>query len=623
MRLVRFTSLFAALLLVSAAASAAAPIRIAVDATDAPRDVIHSHLTIPVAPGPMTLWYPKWIPGEHGPTGPIVQVAGFRISANGQTLPWSRDLTEMYEMHVDVPAGVSSIDVDFDFLDPVGTGMYSGGGSMTPQLAVISWNALLVYPAVKTSDDLTYEASLRLPAGWKYATALTTTSTDGNLIRFAPMTMTHLVDSPVLAGAHMRQMTLPASKSPFRHTINLAADGEDALQTPKDFAASYGRLVDETRALFGAEHYRHYDWLVTLSDSVEHFGLEHHESSDDRTSEDLLQDEAGRRSMAGLLAHEYVHSWNGKYRRPAGLATPSYEQPMTGELLWVYEGLTTYLGTVLPARSGLWTQEYYRDEIARIVSVYGNRAGRSWRSLEDTAIAAQILYGAPGEWQAYRRSVDFYDESVLLWLDVDMTIRRMTGNKRSLDDFCRRFHGGADGDPVVKPYTFDDVVAALNDVVANDWGTFLRQRIRSTTSAPLGGLETSGWRVVYNDTPNAAIEDEAKRNKSADYTNTLGFSVTESGRVRDVIPGSLAARAGMSPGSQLIAINSRRYTAEALKNAVRDSATATAPIQVIFEEGDFINTGSLDYRGGLRYPHLERIPSSPDWLSLQASPIAK
>ncbi len=622
MRLTRIALTFVSTLLLAAAAIAAEPVRITVDATDAPRDVLHARVTIPATAGPLSLFYPKWIPGEHGPTGPLVQTAGLRVTSGGQTLRWSRDLKEMYEIHVDVPSGASDVTVDMDWLDPVGTGQYSGGGSMTPQLAMVSWNSVLWYPAVKSSDDLTYEATLRVPNGWKYATGLTTTATNGNDIRFEPVSLTRLVDSPVLIGSIFKKIDLPAS-GPYRHTIDIAADSEAATVTPADFAATYGRLVDEARAMFGAEHYRHYDWLVTLSDNVQHFGLEHHESSDDRTSEDILSDEDKRRGLAGLLAHEYVHSWNGKYRRPSGLATANYDVPMTGELLWVYEGLTHYLGKLLPYRSGLWTAEYYRDSLALTASELSSNAGRSWRPLEDTAVEAQILYGAPQAWSAYRRGVDFYEEGVLLWLDADMTIRKLTGNKRSLDDFCRRFHGGTNGDPVVKPYTLDDVVRALNDVVPNDWASFLNQRIRSTISAPLGGIETSGWRLAYSDQPNPVLEAGEKRAKSADYGSTLGFWISDEGRISDVIPGSPAAKAGIVPGARLIAIDGRRFKPELLKTAVRESKNATAPMQVIFGSGEFVKSTAIDYHGGFRYPHLERIPNTPDWLTELGKALAK
>ncbi|HEX9163745.1 MAG TPA: PDZ domain-containing protein [Thermoanaerobaculia bacterium] len=623
MRLTRVLFSFVLTFVAAAVLFAADPIRITIDATDAPHDVLHSRLTIPATAGPLTLYYPKWIPGEHGPTGPIVQTAGLHIAANGQAISWSRDPREMYAMRVDVPSGANSITVDMDFLDPVGTGQFSGGGSMTPRLALVSWNSALLYPAAKSSDDVQYEPVLRIPNGWKYATALTTVSSNGSEIHFEPVTLTHLIDSPVLIGSILRKIDLPVSNSPYRHTINIAADSDAAVVTPDDFAAMYGRLADEARALFGAEHFRHYDWLVTLSNNVEHFGLEHHESSDDRTREEILADADSRRDLAGLLAHEYVHSWNGKFRRPAGLATANYEQPMTGELLWVYEGLTQYIGKLLDYRSGLWTPEYYREALALTASDLTPNAGRAWRPLEDTAVEAQLLYGSPREWSAYRRSVDFYEEGVLLWLDTDMTIRKLTGNKRSLDDFCKRFHGGSDGDPVVKTYTFDDVVRALNDVAPNDWASFLNQRLHSLTSAPFGGIEMSGWRVIFNDQPNEAQSGPEKRNKSASYATSLGLWVGEEGRVSDVIPGTPAAKAGIVPGAMIVAVNGRKFTPEVLRNAVRDSKNASGPMQIIVSSGDFFTTASVDYRNGARFPHLEKIPNTPDWLSELGKPLAK
>ena len=612
-----------ALLIALATAVSASPIRVTVDATDAPRRVLHTHLSIPAAAGPLTLYYPKWIPGEHGPTGPLVQLVGLHITSGSQTLQWQRDPVEMYAFHVDVPKGATSVEADFDYLDPVGSGQFSGGGSMTPRLAMISWNDVLLYPAAKSSEDVTYEPALRLPAGWKYATALTATSTTGDAVHFEPVTLTRLVDSPVLSGQFVRPVELPSKTSKLRHTVDLVADSEAATVTPDDFAAQYASLVDEAHTMFGAEHYRHYDWLVTLSDSTAHFGLEHHECSDDRTDENILESDKTRRRLAGLLSHEYMHSWNGKYRRPAGLATSNYEKPMEGGLLWVYEGLTTYLGDLLATRSGLWTPEYYRESLASIASNLSMNAGRSWRPLEDTAVEAQVLYGSPREWASYRRGVDFYEEGLLVWLDTDMTIRKLTGNKKSLDDFCKKFHGGPDADPGVHPYTFDDIVKTLSEVVPNDWAGFLNQRLHSTTAAPLGGIEGSGWRLVYSDKPNEAEIPALNRPSGASYLSTLGFSVNATGRVSDVMPGSPAAKAGLTPGSTLIAVNGRHFTTDALKNIVRDSSKASGPIQVIYSTEDFVSTGTIDYHGGLRYPHLERVASAPDWLAELTKPLAK
>jgi predicted metalloprotease with PDZ domain len=620
MRRLRVLLFCTALCVVSIAS--AAPIRLFVDATDAPRRVLHAHMVIPAQPGPMTLWYPKWIPGEHGPTGPMTQVAGLKISAGGAPLPWSRDLLDMYAFHVEVPKGATELAVDLDFLDPVSSGQFTAGGSMTQQLAVISWNTVLLYPAAKSSEDLTYEATLRLPAGWQYATALTVASSGGGEIHFAPLTLTHLIDSPLLAGVHLRKIDIPSS-SPFPHRIDIAADSDAATVTPDDFTAKYGRLVEEERAAFGAEHFNHYDWLLTLSDSVAHFGLEHHESSDDRTDENTLGDQATRYDLAALLAHEYSHSWNGKYRRPAGLAVPNYDVPMTGELLWVYEGLTEFLGYLMPARAGLYPTDYYRENVAMIASMLTNRPGRSWRPLADTAVDAQELYGAPDAWASYRRSTDFYEESLLLWLDVDMTIRKLTGDKRSLDDFLRRFYGGSSGDPVVKPYTFDDVVRALNEVAPNDWAAFLNSRLQSKASAPMGGLEWSGWKLAYDDQPNAALQTHEKRNKNIDATATIGIIIGEDGRVTDVVPGSPASKAALVPGARIFAVNGRHFTPDTFRTAIRESKASSAPMQVIYESQDFVNVTAIDYHGGARYPHLVRIEGTPDRLALMTAPRAK
>jgi Predicted protease with the C-terminal PDZ domain len=336
--------------LLAALALNAAPIALRVDATGVPSNVYHAHLTIPVTPGPLTLYYPKWIPGEHGPTGPINGLTGLQFTADGKSVAWQRDLVDMFTFHVDVPAGVSALETDLDFLAPAPGANFTAGASTSPRLGVLSWNTVLLYPQTAAgSDAISYSVSLRIPSGWQYATALDS-HRNGDEIQFETASLTTLVDSPVLLGTILRKIDTP-NKTGLRHTLNLLSESTEATQTPDDFAAQYGRLVDETSTLFGANHYRHYDWLFTLSDAVAHFGLEHHESSDDRVAENRLREDPSRKWVSTLLSHEFVHSWNGKYRRPAGLATGNYDKPMTGELLWVYEGLTTYLGDLLPVRS--------------------------------------------------------------------------------------------------------------------------------------------------------------------------------------------------------------------------------------------------------------------------------
>ncbi|MGB0035625.1 MAG: hypothetical protein WBP79_09145, partial [Candidatus Acidiferrales bacterium] len=396
----------------------AAPIRLIVDASQAPQKILHTHMQIPAQAGPLTLLYPKWIPGEHMPDGPIIEVVGLKFSAGGKTIPWRRDLVNMFAFHLTVPRGATSIEADFDFLLSAAASGFSAGASATASLDVLSWNQVLLYPQGYAASDLTYVPSLRLPAGWKFGTALPGARQTGDIVDFDPVALTTLVDSPVISGRYFRAIQLTPGQNP-PHEMDIAADSPAALAMTPDTELHFHQLVAETGALFGSRHYRDYHFLVTLSDDVAHFGLEHHESSDDRTSERSLIDESGRIEFSGLLPHEFVHSWNGKFRRPADLATPDYDQPMKDDLLWVYEGLTEYLGDVLTARSGLLTQEQAREGLAAVAATYSRRPGRDWRPLQDTADAAPFLYDAGGSWANWRRGTDFYDEGALLWLDVD------------------------------------------------------------------------------------------------------------------------------------------------------------------------------------------------------------
>ncbi|HEV7515497.1 MAG TPA: M61 family peptidase, partial [Thermoanaerobaculia bacterium] len=429
-----------------------------------------------------------------------------------------------------------------------------------------------------------------------------------------------LVDSPVLLGAHLRTVIL--GSEPPVHQIDLAADTEGALVTPADFQGLYQNLVAETEAFFGGHHYRGYRWLLTLSDHTAHFGLEHHESSDDRTDEQSLLKDGLRRGLAGLLSHEYAHSWNGKYRRPAGLMSPDLHTSMDGSLLWVYEGLTQYASTVLPPRSGLWTPEYTRERIAQIAASLDYQAGRAWRPLADTAVTAQTLGGLPSGFGAWRRGADYYDESVLIWLEADTILRQKSNGKASMDDFCHRFHGGTGG-PEVKTYTFDDVVATLAALAPYDWKGFLTARLESTAPhAPLGGVRAGGWKLVYTETPNEAIKDREERAKYSDWNFSLGLEVKEDGEIRDVIPGTPAWKAGIGPGMKLLAVNGRAWKKEWVDAALREAKGGNTPIELLVENSDYYKAYSVDYHDGPRYPHLERDPGQPDLLGLNIAPHA-
>ena len=613
---------------VCASAAAQTPVHLRVDATDVTRRVIHVQMSMPAKPGPLSLLYPEWIPGEHGPTGPVVNLVGLRITTGGSVVPWRRDSVNMYEFHVDVPAGASSLDVAFDFLAAPESEGFSSGGSTTSELAVLSWNQLLLYPKGANEDSLPYQATLKTPRGWRYGTALPIRREAGNEVEFQPAPLTTMVDSPISMGAHYKTIDLGTDNG-IAHYLNLAADSDRALEIEPETVASYKNLVKEAGALFGSRHYRDYHFLFTLSDHVAHFGLEHHESSDDRYSERTLVDPEPRTAFADLLPHEFVHSWNGKYRRPAGLISGGkdggYDVPMKGDLLWVYEGLTQYLGEVLTRRSGLWSPAIYRDALAATAADMDTTYGRRWRPLEDTAVAAQILYESGKDYENYRRSVDYYPEGSLLWLDADVTIRRLSKGTKSLDDFCRSFHGGSSGTPALKPYTFEDVVAGLNAVQPNDWATFLNQRLRSTGDhAPLGGIENAGWKLVYDGVRSDFWKAVEADRKLVDLTYSIGLKVKEEdGAVADVRYGGPAQSAGIPPQVKLIAVNGRQYTPTILREAVAKTATAAKPIELLVKTGDYYETHRVEYTGGEKYPHLVRVEGKEDLLSAIVAAQAK
>jgi predicted metalloprotease with PDZ domain len=592
------------------------PIEIDVDMRRAPDRILHARLVMPVEPGPLTLLYPKYLPGEHGPTGPIAELAGLVIRANGKPIAWNRDSRDAFTFHIDVPANADTLEIELDYLPPLGAAMYGNGPMTSDQVAVMSWNTLLLYPAGVSIHDLVYQPSLTLPAGWRYGTALRVRKSSGDRVQFEPVSLAELIDSPVASGAHYRQIDLTGSAA-VTHRLDLAADSDAALEIRPETEAALRKLVAEGISLFDSYHYRTYDFLLTLSDHVAPSGLEHHESSDNRLPERALIDDAPLNANAGLLPHEYVHSWNAKTRRPAGLTRDDYQEPYEADLLWVYEGLTSYLGEVLTARSGLWSPEYARDSLALIAAGLANRPGREWRPLADTTRAAYLLYGVPPEWTSWRRSTDFYDEGVLIWLEVDTKIRLLSGNTRSLDDFCRAFFGGPSGQPELRPYTYAQLTAALNEVAAYDWRKFFDERVYAVAPrAPLGGIENAGWKLVYTQQPNLAQKDGDEAGKELDLRFSLGLTLdTEHAQLLDVIPGTPAAAVELAPGSALVAVNDRRWSKEVLEQAVEDTAKRDRPIRLLVENDEFFREAKLDYAGGARHPHLERVEDRADLLT--------
>ncbi len=615
-RILGVVSLFFFILFSSLSSWSATPptVTIFLDATSAPRKIFHAKLKIPAIPGDLTLYYPKWIPGEHAPDGPVVDLAGLKFSASGNMLKWRRDLLDGFTLHVDVPAGVNEIDAELDFLSPATfEGGFSAGSSATDKMAVINWNQVLLYPRGWTSDDINYTASLKLPEGWKFGTPLPISNQSGNEIQFSTVSLTTLVDSPVITGEFLKVVKL--ADDPLTE-MDIAADSAAALAAPQEVWDHYKNLVEQTNKLFGAHHYRDYHFLLSLSDHVAHFGLEHHESDDSRIDERGLVDDTARKMEAGLLPHEYVHSWNGKYRRPAGLATPDYQQPMQDDLLWIYEGLTNYLGTVLTARSGLRTPDQERDDLGLTAAALDHTPGRAWRNLQDTADAAPQLYFSPEAWHSWRRGTDFYNEDTLNWLWADVIIRRQSKGKKAIDDFCHLFLGAPSTPPMMKPYTFDDVVNTLNQVVPYDWRGFWNERLTNHgPGAPLGGIEGSGWKLVYDETQSEMERGGESTFHFVDVAYSLGMYLREDGTITDTVEGTPAALAGIGPGMKLIAVNGRKYSPEVVRDALKAGKGGTAPLELLIENTGYYKTYKLDYHGGERYPHLVRDETKPDLLT--------
>ena len=586
-----------------------------VDLTGAPKRMFRVQETIPVKPGAFTLLYPEWIPGEHAPSGPIQNVAGLVVTANGKQLAWRRDLRDMYAIHLDVPQGVSQLDLSFQFLSPApGQGsLFGASASSTPNLVDVEFNQVAFYPAGYYSRDIQIQPTVQLPAGWKFGTAMEVASQAGGTVQFKPLTFNNLVDSPLIAGEYFNRVDLaPGAKVPV-HLNVVGDDAKDVKLTDKQLAQQRA-VVKQTNLLFGAHHYSHYDFLLTLSDHTGHFGLEHHQSSDDRLPADFFTNNDMHTLAASLMPHEFVHSWNGKFRRPADLWTPNFNVKMQDDLLWVYEGLTDYWCSVLTARAGLWSPQQFRDTMANIDASMSERTGRSWRSLQDTADAAPLTYYGGGDWANWRRGTDFYPEGQLLWLDVDTKIRELSGGKHSLDDFAHAFYGMDNGSYVTKTYTFDDVVKTLNQVQPYDWAKFLRERLDYTgPNLPEHGIARGGWKLVYTDKPNAQTKAMESIRHGADLAASLGLTASKSGTIYDVQWNGPAFKAGLVPGLDIVAVNGKDYSPDALKDAVKAAKGGSAPIELLVKNVDVYSTVKVDYHGGLRYPHLVRA-GGKDWL---------
>jgi predicted metalloprotease with PDZ domain len=587
-------------------------IALAVDASDNTRGIFRVRETIPVAAaGPLVLLYPKWLPGNHSDSGAIAELAGIEFTAGGKPLPWRRDPVDVFAFHLDVPEGTSSIEARFQFLAP--TDENQGRIVTTPDMLNLEWNAVALYPAGYYVRRIMVDASVKLPEGWKAATALDVAGQEGSTIRFKQVNLDTLIDSPIFAGANVRVETLAPGVR-----LNIVADQPEQLAATKEQIQLHRNLVTQAVKLFGAQHYDHYDFLLALSARQGPIGLEHHRSSEDGVPAGYFTEWKDNATRRDLLPHEYTHSWNGKYRRPADLWTPDYRAPMRDSLLWVYEGQTQFWGIVLGARSGLLSQEETRGALASLAARLDTDPGRSWRPLADTTDDPIIAERRPKPWRTWQRSEDYYNEGLLIWLDADSLIRERSHGARSLDDFARAFFGVNDRDWGELTYNFDDIVRALNQVQSNDWAAFLHARLEHVSEhAPLDGFARGGYRLVYADTPTEWFKANEKARKITDLTYSGGFVLGKDGEVTDVAWDGPAFNAGLTVGSKLIAVNARALDTDQLKAAIK---ARKSPLSLLVKTGDMYRTIDLKYDGGLRYPKLEKTGSGPSSLDALLTP---
>jgi predicted metalloprotease with PDZ domain len=631
---VRTVALLPLAFLASTAIAQKAPITITADLSDAPRKVYHAEIDIPVKAGTVSLTTPQWIPGNHRPTGPVSDITGVVFTAalpNGQSKPltWRRDEKDLYQYHVTIPAGVTTLHAHLDCIVT---------GRVSQKLAVLEWEKLLLYPANTPVKEIAIQPSVTVPKGWGIGTALTPTDgydpqhPAGGTTHYAATTVEQLEDSPVITGAYFHEFALAPEVTP-KHYIDVVSDSPEDSNLRPALLSELNNLVRETGAAYDSRHYNVYHFLLTLSDVAGGEGLEHGQSSDNGVGEKGFSDDAHQLAEADLLSHEFTHSWNGKYRRPFNLYQDDFAKMQQGSLLWTYEGMTQYLGNVLAARSGLKSQAQYRDMLALSAANLDYKPGRQWRSTEDTAIAASILRGGNQTWSNWRRGQDYYQEGELFWLDVDTLIRQKTENKKSLTDFLHIFlaKGGNTG-PLIVTYNRDELIADLNQVVAYDWATFIHDRIDNPNPhADLEGIERGGYKLVYTDKPSPSertmMSAGGRRGGGLNVWYSLGARISgeggigASGTITDVRWGGPADKANLAPGQKIIAVNGNVFSADALKTAIKEAKGKTEPIHLILQSDTFVTTADLDYHDGERYPVLQRIEGTPPYLDDITKPL--
>ncbi len=583
-----------------------------VDLTDLDQKIMRVHETLPAQSGPLTLLYPRWLPGTHSPTGAVSRLAGLQIAGNGKTIEWKRDPVDVFAFHLVVPVGVNSLDIVFQHLSPISSA--SGRVVMTSEIIGLQWNTVVLYPAGFYDSAIQTQASVKLPANWQHASALDVAQRSDNRLDFKPVSLERLVDSPLWAGKHMRRIELD-SRATAPVFLSVFADTAAQLEATPEHIDAHKQLVLQADAAFGSRHFARYEFLLAISEYFSGIGLEHSESSENAVRPGYFTEWKKTSAGRDLLPHEFAHSWNGKFRRPSDLWTANFNQPMQDSLLWIYEGQTQFWGFVLAARSGIVPLNDALDNLARTAAGLHGRSGRAWRNLQDTTNEPIISGRGPQDWRDWQRSEEYYNEGQMIWLDADSKIRELTQERKSLNDVATSFFGIRDGQVKTETYSFDDYVQALSAVVPLDWAQFLRQRLDTHSNTTiLDGITRGGWKLVYTDKQSDHDKSVESTYKFTDYTFSLGFNLDKDGKFSSVRWDGPAFKAGLAVNTQLVAVNSQAYTAELLREAITQARNGSG-IELLVKINNLYKTVKIDYRDGLRYPKLERIEGTPDRLT--------
>ncbi|UCC43757.1 MAG: hypothetical protein JSU65_11625 [Candidatus Zixiibacteriota bacterium] len=616
-RTIPFT-VFAAFVLISTTSASAAQMQITVDATELPRKMLHTTINLDLLGDSVSLLYPKWIPAQHGPSGPVENMVGLAITdSKGEAVRWKRDWADFYRFFVfpngetDAHSVVLSYICNQDFI----TAGFSS-------LGIIDWNCVVLYPEGPAISDIYVDLRLVLPQGWKYGSALPYRETLGDTLVFHTITFEELIDMPLICGVDFRTVELAATGQATyylhmvaQHSDDLPDEDADSIWVP------FRDMMYEMEVLFTRTHFDNYHFLLVLSDSGFGGGLEHRNSSlNGREADAMHKDSWYESGVPGLLAHEMVHAWCGKYRRPLGMATSDYQKPKNLDLLWVYEGLTTHLGNLLPVRAGFVSFSEFKDKTAYTAGQLLHQKGRRWQPLRDTQVAAHLMWGTSDAWRFRKRSSDYYREGALLWLEIDARIRSATGGKRSLDDFCGRFF--SDGDPDAHYVTFQlsDIISILSDLAPEPWDSLLDARLNHTQrDYDTTALHWWGYRLGYTNKRSRVLEHEEERKEYHDLYESVGFSVNDDDRIIGIVPESPADKAGLYAGARIVAVNGKRYTYQRLENAVRNSGK-TGGVTLLTLRDENIAEAKLEYTDGLRFFTLKPLEGKQDWLKEIAEP---